>query len=72
MASGTLQDDPHGKREAEKYERPVHSREMILNTSRNAARPLPIRSFAKNLISMMKSLLKGCVAGLLPWPGTVS
>ena len=39
MASGTLQDDPHGKREAEKYERPVHSRETILEHLKKRGAP---------------------------------
>lgn len=39
MASKKFESDPHAKREAEKYERPVHSREMILEHLKRRGAP---------------------------------
>ena len=33
--------DPHGKREAARYERPIASRELILDLLARAGKPLP-------------------------------
>ena len=49
MASGTLQDDPYSKREAEKYERPVHSREMILEHLRKRGAPASHQKLCEEL-----------------------
>lgn len=41
--------DPHGKREAARYERPIASREFILDVLASAGKPLPAQAIAESL-----------------------
>jgi ribonuclease R len=41
--------DPHGKREAARYERPIASREFILDVLARAGKPLPALAIAESL-----------------------
>ncbi|MFP5464674.1 MAG: ribonuclease R [Gammaproteobacteria bacterium] len=41
--------DPHGKREAARYERPIASRELILDVLARAGKPLPAAAIAEQL-----------------------
>ena len=64
--------DPEAAREAEKYENPIPSRELILQHLSDRGSPASREELADEFGMTTKSSSKRCVAVCAPWSATVN
>jgi ribonuclease R len=64
--------DPEAAREAEKYDNPIPSRELILQRLADRGEPAAREELAKSSVCMKKTRSKPCAAACAPWSAMAS